>query len=458
MAAHPILRAEGLAKRFGGVIAADGVTIDVPSGELRCIIGPNGAGKSTLFSLLCGIIHPDSGRVYLKSEDVTRLPAFRRVRRGLGLTFQTNRVFHRLSVRQNLDAAIDAVRADRRRDADERYHFALQQFGLEPMSEVQAKELPHHQQQWLELAMVLAAGPEVVLLDEPTAGMSPEETLKTAAVLKHLNARGLTIVVVEHDISFVREVAQRVTVLHQGCIFAEGSVSEITDHADVRRTGYTSGDVLQGISIEVSPGEIVGVLGRNGVGKTALMRTLIGLVPARSGSILFRGDDITRLPANRRAVLGIGYVPQGRDVFPQMSVVENIRMGQFVNRSRPYSPDEVYGYFPFLKERARQRAGTLSGGQQEMLAIARALVARPDLLLLDEPSDGVQPSIVQEIGAFIVRLVESRPIGVLIVEQNIDLMQRVVHRAYVMDKGRVVVSMGRDQLQDTERLAGYLAV
>jgi branched-chain amino acid transport system ATP-binding protein len=235
MAAHPILRAEGLAKRFGGVIAADGVTIDVPSGELRCIIGPNGAGKSTLFSLLCGIIHPDSGRVYLKSEDVTRLPAFRRVRRGLGLTFQTNRVFHRLSVRQNLDAAIDAVRADRRRDADERYHFALQQFGLEPMSEVQAKELPHHQQQWLELAMVLAAGPEVVLLDEPTAGMSPEETLKTAAVLKHLNARGLTIVVVEHDISFVREVAQRVTVLHQGCIFAEGSVSEITDHADVRR-------------------------------------------------------------------------------------------------------------------------------------------------------------------------------------------------------------------------------
>jgi urea ABC transporter ATP-binding protein UrtE len=224
------------------------------------------------------------------------------------------------------------------------------------------------------------------------------------------------------------------------------------------RAGYASGNVLQGISIEVGPGEVVGVLGRNGVGKTALMRTIIGLVPARSGSILFRGADITRLPANRRAVLGIGYVPQGRDVFPQMSVAENIRMGQFVNQSRPFSLDEVHGYFPFLKERARQRAGTLSGGQQEMLAIARALVAGPDLLLLDEPSDGVQPSIVQEIGAFIVRLVESRPIGVLIVEQNIDLMQRIVQRAYVMDKGRVVVSMGREQLQDTETLAGYLAV
>jgi branched-chain amino acid transport system ATP-binding protein len=224
------------------------------------------------------------------------------------------------------------------------------------------------------------------------------------------------------------------------------------------RAGYASGDVLQGISIEVGPREVVGVLGRNGVGKTALMRTLIGLVPARSGSILFRGDDITELPANRRAVLGIGYVPQGRDVFPQMSVGENIRMGQFVNRSRSFSPDEVHGYFPILKERARQRAGTLSGGQQEMLAIARALVAGPDLLLLDEPSDGVQPSIVQEIGAFIVRLVESRPIGVLIVEQNIDLIQRVAQRAYVMDKGQVIVSMGRDQLQDTETLARYLAV
>lgn len=224
------------------------------------------------------------------------------------------------------------------------------------------------------------------------------------------------------------------------------------------RAGYAAADVLHGISIDVGPGEVVGVLGRNGVGKTALMRALIGLVPVRSGSIVFRGYDITRLPANRRAVLGIGYVPQGRDVFPQMSVAENIRMGQFLNRTRPFSPEEVYGYFPFLKERARQRAGTLSGGQQEMLAIARALVAGPDLLLLDEPSDGVQPSIVQEIGAFIAHLVANRPIGVLIVEQNIDLVQRVVQRAYVMDKGRVIVSMGRDQLQDTEALARYLTI
>jgi urea ABC transporter ATP-binding protein UrtE len=224
------------------------------------------------------------------------------------------------------------------------------------------------------------------------------------------------------------------------------------------RAGYATGDVLHEVNIEVSAGEIVGVLGRNGVGKTTLMRALIGLLSVRSGSISYRGVDITRQPADRRAALGIGYVPQGREVFAHMSVLDNLRMGQFINRARGFQPDEVYGYFPFLRDRSRQRAGTLSGGQQEMLAIARALVAGPELLLLDEPSDGVQPSIVHDIGNFIVRLVEERPLGILIVEQNIELMQRAAQRAYVMDKGRVVATLGKKELLNTELLASYLAV
>ena len=229
--------------------------------------------------------------------------------------------------------------------------------------------------------------------------------------------------------------------------------------AEGLRSGYATGDVLQGVGVEVASGEIVGVLGRNGVGKSTLIRTLIGLLPARTGRIRFKGEDITRESADRRARRGIGYVPQGREIFPHMSVMDNLRMGGFVNGAGgSFALDEVLGWFPFLRERLRQRGGTLSGGQQEMLAIARALVNGPDLLLLDEPSDGVQPSIVQEIGDFLAALVRRKPIGVLLVEQNIDLMQTVAHRAYVMDKGRVVAAITRDELLDTERVAEFLAV
>jgi ABC-type uncharacterized transport system ATPase subunit len=232
----PLLETERLDKAFGGVVAADAVDLAIEPGEVRCIIGPNGAGKSTLFALLCGIHRPDRGKILFKEHDITRVPPFGRVRRGLGMTFQTNRAYHALSIRQNLSIPREGARTVGEGDpAGARWAYALERFGLDPASELPARELPHHQLQWLEIAMVLAGGPEFLLLDEPTAGMSPNETRQTAAVLRHLNETGLTIIVVEHDIAFVREVASRVTVLHQGRIFAEGSVAEITAHADVRR-------------------------------------------------------------------------------------------------------------------------------------------------------------------------------------------------------------------------------
>jgi urea transport system ATP-binding protein len=225
------------------------------------------------------------------------------------------------------------------------------------------------------------------------------------------------------------------------------------------RAGYATGDVLQGVSIAVASGEVVGVLGRNGVGKSTLMKAVIGLLPARSGTLRFKGDDITREGAHRRARRGIGYVPQGREIFPHMSVLDNLRMGQFVNKDAgDFNIQQVHDWFPFLRDRSRQRGGTLSGGQQEMLAIARALVNGPELLLLDEPSDGVQPSIVEEIGGFITTLVQRPALGVLIVEQNIRLLQTVAQRAYVMEKGSVVDVLNREELCNTERVASFLAV
>ena len=229
--------------------------------------------------------------------------------------------------------------------------------------------------------------------------------------------------------------------------------------ADGLRSGYAVGDVLQGFDLRIDRGEVVSVLGRNGVGKTTLMKTLIGLLRARAGTIRYHGEDVTGLSADRRARLGIGYVPQGRGIFPHMTVRDNLRMGGEINgpRRRP-DFESVFEFFPFLRDRQKQRGGTLSGGQQAMLAIARALVNAPDLLLLDEPSDGVQPSIIHDIGAFIRDLNRTRQLTVLIVEQNIDLVQTVAERAYVLDKGRVVANLDRDRLSDTEHVATFLAV
>ena len=225
-----LLRAEHLHKRFGGVLAANDVSFTLARGELRCVIGPNGAGKSTFFSLLCGIQSPDRGKIRLGDRDITASKPFARVRLGLGLTFQTNRAFHALTVAENLETA-------RRRVAtndDERFQFAFDAFELAPSMGSRASELAHHHLQWLEICMALRAGPSVLLLDEPTAGLSPMETRRTGDVLRALAATGLAVAVVEHDIAFVRHVADSVTVLHQGRVFAEGSVDEVTARDDVR--------------------------------------------------------------------------------------------------------------------------------------------------------------------------------------------------------------------------------
>jgi urea transport system ATP-binding protein len=189
------------------------------------------------------------------------------------------------------------------------------------------------------------------------------------------------------------------------------------------------------------------------------MKTLIGLLPAHSGSVSFKGQAITKLPAHQRAALGMGYVPQGRDVFPELTVEENLLMGEGINRAKPRSRyDLAYAYFPILQARRRQLAGTFSGGQQQMLAIGRALVGQPELLLLDEPSLGIQPSIVQEIGESLTRLNREEGLSILLVEQNVGLISHMAQRAYAMDKGRVVATLTKDAVQHREILAEYLAI
>ena len=223
--------------------------------------------------------------------------------------------------------------------------------------------------------------------------------------------------------------------------------------------GYGSGDILQGVSLEIWPGEMVATIGRNGVGKSTLMKAIIGLLSIRRGSISLRGTSITRLRADQRAVLGVGYVPQGREIFAELTVEENLMMGETINGGKNgFRYDLVYQYFPILRQQRRQLAGTFSGGQQQMLAIGRALVGAPNLLLLDEPSLGIQPSIIQEIGEALVRLNREEKITILLVEQNMRLIEQVAVRAYAMDKGRIVASLTREMLKGGEALVEYLAV
>ena len=224
------------------------------------------------------------------------------------------------------------------------------------------------------------------------------------------------------------------------------------------RAGYGGKPVLQGVDLAVRPGEIVAVIGRNGVGKSTLMRALIGLLAPMAGSVRFGGDELSGLVPHQRARRGIGYVPQGRDVFPRLSVEENLRVGEAMRRATAAEYEKVYALFPILRERRRQRAGTLSGGQQQQLAIGRVLVGRPSLLLLDEPSEGIQPSVVQDIARIVVGLNRDGGLTVVLVEQNLDMIRLMAQRCYVMNKGRIIAELGLAELQDRTAMRRHLAV
>jgi urea transport system ATP-binding protein len=223
--------------------------------------------------------------------------------------------------------------------------------------------------------------------------------------------------------------------------------------------GYGGEQVLQGVDLFLNPGEIVAVIGRNGVGKSTLMRTLTGLLRPSAGTIRFAGSDVTSDTADKRALRGFGYIPQGREVFPELSVRENLLVGEVAGKGRN-SPDydTIYRFFPILKERARQRAGTLSGGQQQQLAIARAMIGQPSLMLLDEPSEGIQPSIIKDISRNVREMNAQTGVAVLLVEQNLDLIVSMAQRGYVMEKGRLIAQLGPDEIKSRSEVRRYLTI
>lgn len=225
---------------------------------------------------------------------------------------------------------------------------------------------------------------------------------------------------------------------------------------DKVHVGYGQSEVIRGASLELRHGETVAILGRNGMGKTTLLKALIGILPIRSGSVELGGTDLARLPSYERVARGLAYVPQGRMIFPFLTVEENIRTGLECTDEKEV-PGYVYEFFPVLKEMGRRRGGNLSGGQQQMLAIARALVSNPRVLLLDEPTEGLQPSIIKEIAATLNRLKVERDLSVLVSEQVLSFAMEVADRFLIIERGEFVhedVKSGADR----ERIQAYLTV
>ncbi|MBV9396089.1 MAG: ATP-binding cassette domain-containing protein, partial [Methylobacteriaceae bacterium] len=442
------LQARHLRVAFGGVVAVGGVDLDAPPARITSLIGPNGAGKTTLINLVSGFQRGDAGTVHVCDADVTGLPAHQIARAGLARTFQTAQPFTGLSVLDNVRLGLFRGRWFGE-VKPELARALLALVGYEGSDSIASESLPHVDRRLLEIARALATRPSILLLDEPAAGLDHSDTERLDKVLQRLARAGLAIVLVEHDMALVMSVSDEIVVLDAGRCIACGNPAAIRANPAVKaaylgasappaRTsaerqagatvlaiknlsaGYGGLNVLNDISMSVREGETIAVLGPNGAGKSTLMKALSGLLRPISGSIEFAGSDLSQLSAHRVAKLGLTLVPEGRQVFPALSVEENLRLG--ASRRGDFLPDEietVLQRFPRLRPRLRTPAALLSGGEQQMLALGRGLLSRPSVLLLDEPSLGLAPTIAAELFGALAEL-RDEGMTLVIVDQMTD--------------------------------------
>jgi ABC-type branched-subunit amino acid transport system ATPase component/ABC-type branched-subunit amino acid transport system permease subunit len=471
------LQAHRLGIAFGGVRAASDVSLVASPGKVTSLIGPNGAGKTTVLNMLSGFYRPDAGSIAIGGREVQGLPAWRIARAGIARTYQTTQLFGTMSVAENLAIA----------GGDE----ALLAFvGYRGDLDAPAASLPHVDKRLVEIARALATRPAVLLLDEPAAGLARDDKARLAGLLRRIAESGVAVLLVEHDMPVVMGISDTVIVLDAGVVIAAGAPAAVQSDPAVRKAylgeegasvlrrqaapaagepylivgrlgaGYGAEPVLKGVDLQVRSGELVAVLGANGAGKSTLMRAISGLLRPVAGGVAVDGEDIARLPAHKVAALGVSLVPEGRQVFPELSVLHNLELGAF-RRRRENVAAEIEGMlerFPRLRERLHQRAGLLSGGEQQMLAIARGLMARPKLLLLDEPSLGLAPAVIHDLFAALERL-RAEAATILLVDQMAALALALADRAYVIESGRMVASGPASEIAASGALEkAYLAI
>ena len=439
---------------------------------------------------------------------------------GIARTFQNIELFEHATLLQNLLLARHAHKKSgffsellflpsvRRMELEHReaVEKAIDFLDLQQYRDSLIVNLPYGVRKVTELARALCTDPQLLLLDEPSSGLNVEETEDMAFWIQDIrNLLGITVLMVEHDMSLVSAVSDRVLALNYGRPIAMGTPAEVQAHPEViraylgaeddplfilprrgaRRGGMTPSTSLhrierghdrpilkvtnietyygpimaiRGVSFEVPQGGIVTILGANGAGKTTVLKTICGVMDPQKGSVAFEGSEIQRMDPDKVMRLGVSHVPEGREVFPFLSVRENLRMGAYTRRDADgvaQDLEAVFGYFPVLRERADQRAGSLSGGEQQMLAISRALMARPRLMLLDEPSLGLSPKLVKDIFDIVVRINRERGVTILLVEQNANMALQTADFGYVLEVGRIVMADTCARLMEKEDIKEF---
>jgi ABC-type branched-subunit amino acid transport system ATPase component len=484
-----LLEVEGLTKRFGGLVAVKDIGFSIEAGEILGLIGPNGSGKSTVMKCIMGIERPNEGQVKLSGVDVAGWPTHRIARHGVGIVFQHARPLHRQTILEHIKLALlpdSLLMLVTDHGITRRAEEIAGKVGLAGVMHRLPRTLPFADLRRLELAKAIARNPKVVLVDEPFAGLTAAEVADFSALIASFRAEGHAVLLVDHNVKGVAALVDRVLAMYLGEKVAEGTADEVMRNETVRRV-YLGGKIetaarperegkgrtallavrdlgvlygkataLSEVSLHVGEGEFVSVVGLNGAGKTTLFNAISGLVPY-SGTIDWRGQPLASRTPGAIARGGIVQCPETRELFGDMSVRENLDLGgqHLTVEAAQRQLDWLFGLFPILKSRQGQAARTLSGGEQQMLAIARALMMQPKLLILDEPTLGLAPVILEQLSKALETLRQTTDITVLLGEQNVTFALPHADRVYVIEHARIVWEGDPGRFAE-EAGAGYL--